>query len=68
MFCSSCVLSEKCFVIFHVFSFPTGVDVGTFNLIALISSPSILFFFRYGHAVNTGIDYYRTFSGRHFVM
>ena len=34
-FCSSSVLSEKCYV-FYVFSFPPGVCVGTLNLIASI--------------------------------
>ena len=37
-----CVLSEKCFDVFYVFSFPPGVYVGTLNLIALIPGPSIL--------------------------
>ena len=37
--CSSSVLSEKCFVVFYVFSFPAGVYVGTLNLIALIPDP-----------------------------
>ena len=37
-----CVLSEKCFVVIYVFSFPTGVYVGTLNLIASIPGPSIL--------------------------
>ena len=41
-FCSSWVLSEKCFVMFCVFSFLPGVYVGTLNLIALIPGPSIL--------------------------
>ena len=41
-FCSSCVLSEKCFVMFYVFSFPPGVYVGTLNLIASNPGPSVL--------------------------
>ena len=28
-FCSSCVLSEKCFIMFYIFSFPPDVYVGT---------------------------------------
>ena len=36
------MLSEKCFVVFDVFSFPPGVYVGTLNLIASIPGPSIL--------------------------
>ena len=36
------MLSEKCFVMFYVFSFPSGVYVGTLNLIALIPGPFIL--------------------------
>ena len=40
--CSSCVLSEKCFVVFYVFSFPPDVYVGTLILIASIPGPSIL--------------------------
>ena len=36
--------SEKCFVVFYVFSFPVGVYVGTLNLIASIPDPSILTF------------------------
>ena len=38
------MLSEKCFVVFYVFSFPVGVYVGTLNLIASIPDPSILTF------------------------
>ena len=41
-FCSSCVLSEKCFVVFYVFSFPPAVYVGTLNFIASIPGPFIL--------------------------
>ena len=41
-FCSLCVLSKKCFVVFYVFFFPPGVYVGTLNLIASIPGPSIL--------------------------
>ena len=40
-FCPSCLLSEKCFVVFYVFYFPLGVYVGTLNLIASIPGPSI---------------------------
>ena len=36
------MLSEKCFVVFYVFSFPPGVYVATLNLIASIPDPSIL--------------------------
>ena len=36
------MLSEKCFVVFYVFSLPPGVYVGTLNLIASIPGPSIL--------------------------
>ena len=36
------MLSEKCFVVFYIFSFPPGVYVGTENLIASIPGPSIL--------------------------
>ena len=36
------VLSEKCFVMCYVFSYPPGVHVGTLNLIASIPGPSIL--------------------------
>ena len=43
-YCSSCVLSEKGFVVFYVFSFPPSVYVGTLNLIASIPGPSILTF------------------------
>ena len=42
--CSTCVLLEKCFVVFYVFSFPPGVYVGTINLIASIPGPSIFAF------------------------
>ena len=38
------IVIEKCFVKFYVFSFPTGVYVGTLNLIALIPGLSILTF------------------------
>ena len=38
---TSCVLSEKCFVMFYVFSFPPGVYVGTLNLIASIPGPTM---------------------------
>ena len=38
------MLSEKCFVVFYVFSFPPGVCVGTLNSIASIPRPSILTF------------------------
>ena len=41
-FCSSSVLSEKCFVVLYVFSVPPAVFVGTLNLIASIPDPSIL--------------------------
>ena len=44
-FCSLCVLSDNvllCFI--TVFSFPPGVYVGTFNLLASIPGPSILTF------------------------
>ena len=41
-FCSSNVLSEKCFVVFYVFSFPAGVYFGTLNLCASIPDPSVL--------------------------
>ena len=34
---------RKCFVVYYVFSFPTGVYVETFNLNASISGPSIIF-------------------------
>ena len=34
----------KCFVVFYVFSFPPGVYVGTLNLNASFSGPSILTF------------------------
>ena len=34
------MLSEKCFVVFYVFSFPAGVYVGTLNLIAPIPDPT----------------------------
>ena len=36
------VLSEKCYIVFCVFSFLPGVYVGTLNLIASIPGPSIL--------------------------
>ena len=36
------MLSEKCFVVFYVFSFPAGVYVGTLNLIVSIPDPCIL--------------------------
>ena len=39
------MLSEKCFVVFYVFSFPLGVYVGTLNLIASIPGPSSLTLF-----------------------
>ena len=32
---------KKCFIVFHVFSFPPGVYVGTLNLVASIPGPSI---------------------------
>ena len=41
-FCSLCVLSEKCFVVFNLFSLTPGVYVGTLNLIASIPGPSVL--------------------------
>ena len=44
-FCSSSVLSGKCFVVFYIFSLPAGVYVGTLNLIASIPDPSILTLF-----------------------
>ena len=37
-----CVLSEKHFVVFYIFSFPSGVYVGPLNLIASIPGHSIL--------------------------
>ena len=40
------MLSEKCFDLFYVFSFPAGVYVGTLNLIASIPDPSILNFMK----------------------
>ena len=40
-FCYSCVLSEKCFVVYSVFSFPCVVCVGTLNF-APIVGPSML--------------------------
>ena len=36
------MLSGKCFVVIYVFSFPPGVYVGTFDLIASIPGPFIL--------------------------
>ena len=36
------MLSEKCFVVFYVFSFPAGVYVWTLNLIASNPDSSIL--------------------------
>ena len=36
-----CVV-EKCFIIIYVFSFPSGVYLGTLNLIALFPGTSIL--------------------------
>ena len=41
-FCSSCMLSDECFVVFCVLSFPPGVYVGTLNLNASFPGPSIL--------------------------
>ena len=49
-FCFSCVLSEKCFVVFYVFSFPPGVYVRTLNLIASIPGPYILTLIPNGYA------------------
>ena len=43
-FYSSSVLSEKCFDVFYVFSFPPGVYVGASNVIARIPGPSVLTF------------------------
>ena len=43
-FCSSGVMSEICFVMFYVFSFPPAVYVGPLHLIASIPGPSILTF------------------------
>ena len=34
------MLSENCFVVFYVFSFPAGGYAGTLNLIAPIADPS----------------------------
>ena len=61
-FCSSCVLSEKCFVVFYVFSFPPGVFLfGTLNLIALITGPSILFlFYGYSKLSSSGSLFFRS--------
>ena len=39
------MLLEKCFVVYYVFSFPSGVYVGTLNLIASIPGPSIFTLF-----------------------
>ena len=39
------MLSEKCFVVFYVFSFPAGVYVGTLNLIVSTPDPSIFTLF-----------------------
>ena len=36
----------KCFVVFHVFSFPPAVYVGTLNLIVSIPGRSILTFLK----------------------
>ena len=56
-FCSSCVLSEKCFVVFYVFSFPPGVYVGTSNLIAPtkpeVGKSTLLLTIRYLYQVRT---------------
>ena len=41
-FCSSILLSDKCFVMFHLCIFRPGVYVGTLNLVAAIPGPSIL--------------------------
>ena len=42
-----CVVGKKCFVVFYVFSFPSGVYVGTLNLIASMPGPSFLTFHRH---------------------
>ena len=57
-FCSSSVLSEKCFVVFYVFSFPAGVYVGTLK-IASIPDPSILTFLTLQAALVMILTYFR---------
>ena len=57
------MLSEKCFVVFYVFSFPPGVYVGTLNLIASIPGPSILTLSINLHEHVCFDDRYKIFTG-----
>ena len=45
------MLSEKCFIVFYLFSVPDGVYVGTLNLMASIPDPSILTLYYYNFKI-----------------